>query len=68
MAELATERFDVVVEAAKKAFEAVSRLHRWEQEIALDIANSMRAHYWVSLPEDERDRRSLEPILVPGDR
>jgi hypothetical protein len=62
---MAEDKFDLVVETAKKVFEVIKPLPRWEQEIALDVANNIRAHYWVMMPEAERARlkHSHEPSV-----
>ena len=59
------EGFDRITETAKRVFEVIKPLHRWEQEITLEVANSMRAHYWVTMSDDGARLSRPDASLTP---
>lgn len=39
---------DAIIETARRIVEMIKPLGRWEQQVALDMANSIREYRWVT--------------------
>ena len=50
---MSTEEIERVIKKAKQVLDVIAPLSRWDQEVVLELANTLRGCYWVNHPKDD---------------